>query len=277
MSRVPIPLVALIATGLMLGGCASRNAGRGGDITGSIPQRSEAQWRSEIDQLAAKYQSSPNDAANAMLYARALRGTGQSAQAVAVIERVALRDSSNMAVLGEYGRALAEVGRNDHAYEVLSRSHRADQPDWRVLNVQGTVLDSMGRHPEAQNHYNDALKISPGEPNVLANLGLSLALTRRLPEAERVLRQAVAHPRADIRARQNLALVIGLQGRFDEARQMAMKDLPPAEAEANVMVLRRMLSQPNSWAQLRQTDQRARPRTAQAPRPTASPAEQPFD
>jgi Flp pilus assembly protein TadD len=118
------------------------------------------------------------------------------------------------------------------------------------LNVQGAVLDQMGRNAEARKYYQQALAISPEEPSVLSNLGLSHTLSKELSQAEDVLRRAAAQPRADGRVRQNLALVIGLQGRFDEAEQVVAKDLPPAEAEANVAYLREMLSQPNSWKKI---------------------------
>lgn len=250
-------LVALAV--LMAGGCTMRSASRG-DITGSIarePPRTEAQWRSEIESLAAAYRANPTDATTAARYARALRGTGQNAQAVAVLERVAMREPGNMALLGEYGRALADVGRFEQALEVLGRAHRPDQPDWRVVNTQGSILDATGKHQDAQKLYADALRIAPGEPTILSNLGLSRALSRDLTGAETVLRQAAAHPRADARIRQNLALVVGLQGRFDEAEQIARKDLPSAEAAQNVAAVRQMLSQQNTWARIREGQRRS--------------------
>ena len=53
--------------------------------------------------------------------------------------------------------------------------------------------------------------------------------------------------------RQNLALVVGLQGRFDEAKDIASKDLPPVQVEANMTFLRNMLAQPDPWQQLKHT------------------------
>ncbi|QCI64488.1 tetratricopeptide repeat protein [Phreatobacter stygius] len=238
-------ILAMTVAALALAGCTSRSRSGGGDVTGSVPvqaQFSEQQARQEIDGLAARYQSSPQDANNAMRYGRALRATGQAAQAVAVLERVAIRDSRNLALLGEYGRALADTGRYEQAMQVLTRAQRPDMPDWRIVNVQGSILDQMSRHDEAQKLYEDALRIAPGQPAVLSNLGLSLALSRKLPQAEQLLRQAAAHPAADRRVRQNLALVIGLQGRFGEAEELARKDLAPAEAEQNVAYLRSMLA-----------------------------------
>ncbi|MDP3546389.1 MAG: tetratricopeptide repeat protein [Phreatobacter sp.] len=272
----PRPLILLIAcAALVSGGCSLTARRGGGDITGSIPggAYTEQSARAEIETLAARYRSSPEDAANAMRYGRALRATGQAVQAVAVLERVAIRDPRNLALMGEFGRALADAGRHDQALQVLGRAHRPDQPDWRIINVQASIYDQMGRPQEAQSLYNDALKIAPGEPSVLANLGLSFALSRQLPQAEQALRQAAAHPRADRRVRQNLALVVGLQGRFAEAEEIARKDLPPAEAEQNVAYLRSMVTQQNSWAAIRQTERRpaAPRRPAGAPPQPAAP------
>ena len=242
-------ILTVAVVGLAAAGCSPRARSGGGDITGSIrsqPAASqpsvEQQARLELDSLSARYRASPQDAGNAMRYGRALRATGQAPQAVAVLERVAIRDSRNLALLGEYGRALADAGQYDQALEVLNRAQRPDLPDWRITNVQASILDQMGRQDDAQRMYDDALKMAPGQPEVLSNLGLSLALSRRLSQAEQVLRQAVAHPAADRRVRQNLALVVGLQGRFGEAEELARRDLAPAEAEQNVAYLRAMLA-----------------------------------
>ncbi len=259
-------LAVALAAGLGAAGCTLTGRS-GGDVTGSVNQPiTQAQARSEIDQLAARYRSSPTDATNAVRYGRALRATGQSAQAVAVLERVAIGTQRTPVVLGEYGRALADVGRYDQALQVLAGAHRPDQPDWRIVNVQGSIYDQMGRHDEAQKTYEDALRMSPGQPTVLTNLGLSYALSRKLPQAEQVLRQAAAHPQADARVRQNLALVVGLQGRFQEAEEIARRDLPPAEAEQNVAAMRAMISQPNTWRQMGQGQRRpAAQQTQQTP------------
>jgi Flp pilus assembly protein TadD len=277
MSAAPrLRLAALLASAALLCGGCSLTAGRGGDITGSVGSApmTEQAARAQLESLAERYRTNPGDTANAMRYSRALRATGQAVQAVAVLERVAIRDGRNMALLGEFGRALADAGRYDQALQVLQRAHRPDQPDWRIYNVQGTIYDQMGRPQEAQALYNDALRIAPGEPAILTNLGLSYALSRQLPQAEQTLRQAASHPQADKRARQNLALVVGLQGRFAEAEEIARKDLPAAEAEENMAYLRAMVAQPNSWAQIRQAERRGAPQRA-GQTPPAAPAAPP--
>jgi len=221
----------------------------GDDVTGSLgPSHhaiTEDDWRDTMKEWGARYRANPGDAEAAIGYARALRATGERAQAVAVLEQASIRNPENRLLLGAFGRALADAGKYAQALSVLNRAHTPDNPDWRVLNAQGAVLDQMGRHAEAQRHYSAALKIMPNEPDVLSNLGLSYALQKNLKQAEKTLRLAAAQRDANPTVRQNLALVVGLEGRFAEAKRIASADLPPDQAAANVDYLRKMLAQHN--------------------------------
>jgi Flp pilus assembly protein TadD len=240
----------LLASAAIIGAIAAAAAGcqttQSADTTGSLTlaptERSDADWQRDVEAYGQKYRDNPSDTDVALRYAQALRGTGQRAQAVAVLERLSMQNPTNKVVLGEYGRALAEAGDFEQALEVLDRAHTPEQPDWHILSAQGAVLDQMGRHDEAQRYYLTALKIVPNEPSVLSNLGLSYALAKNLTKAESTLRLAAAQRPADARVRQNLALVVGLQGRFAEAEQIARADLPPDQAAANVAYLQQMLA-----------------------------------
>jgi Flp pilus assembly protein TadD len=238
-------LATVALTAIALAGCKTLGST---DTTGSISSgsRSESEWRRDSEALGERFRANPRDADNAVRYAQALRGTGQRAQAAAVLETAALHNPGDKVLLGAYGRALADAGNFKQALDVLERAHSPDQPDWRILSVQGAVMDQMGRHADAQRYYASALRISPDEPSVLSNLGLSYALAKDLKRAEETLRRASAKGSADKRVRQNLALVVGLQGRFQEAETIARADLPPREAAANVTYLRGMLAQKNS-------------------------------
>src|SRR6185437_12600560 len=127
-------VAALLA--MSVGGCTTT----GEDTTGSIGSPSAPH----------------SDADSAMNFARALRATGERAQAATVLEQAAIKHPYNKALLGDYGRALADAGDFSQALDVLSRAHTPDAPDWRVLNAQGAVLDQMGRHQDAQRHYASA-------------------------------------------------------------------------------------------------------------------------
>jgi len=234
------------AIGAVTAGCQTTQIADNTNSISLAPQQlSDSELRRDVEIYGQKYSANPSDVNVALHYAQALRGTGQHAQAAAVLEQVALQNPHNRAVLGEYGRALAEEGDYQQALKVLESAHTPDQPDWHILSVQGAVLDQMGRHDEAQRYYLTALKIVPDEPTVLSNLGLSYALAKDLKDAEATLRRAAAHQPVDPRVRQNLALVVGLQGRFAEAESIAQADLPPDEAAANVDYLRKMLAHKN--------------------------------
>jgi Flp pilus assembly protein TadD len=233
-------LATALAAGL--GGCQSMS-----DVAGSLSPKttstpaSAADPRRALEVYGERYRANPKDVDAAIGYGQALRGTGQFAQACAVLEQATIAHAGNKLLLAAYGRALADNGNSQAAFDTLSRAHNPDNPDWRILSVQGTTLDKLGRHDEARRYYLSALRIVPDEPSVLSNLGLSYMLTRELPKAEETLRRAYASSQADARVRQNLALVVGLQGRFAEAETIAKADLPADEAAANVAYLRDVL------------------------------------
>jgi Flp pilus assembly protein TadD len=230
-----------IALGAVLAGCASQHP----EITASVPsanaQMSEHEWRRQLESLAVEYRNKPEQPEVAIAYARALRASGQRAQATAVLQQTSMRNPKNLTVLGAYGRALADVGRFTEALEVLGKAHTPDQPDWRLLNAQGAVLDQMGRHADARRYYETALKIAPNEPSVLSNQALSYALSKELARAEEILRRAAADPRADSKVRQNLGVVLALRSKFDEAESVTRGLLPPEEARSNVAYFRELI------------------------------------
>jgi Flp pilus assembly protein TadD len=242
------PLAMAVALSVLAAGCQTTSPFEAtGSIGPSAAMAGEADWRRSAEAWGERHRANPSDPDAAINYAQALRGYGQRAQAVAVLDQASIANPKHMGVLGAYGRALADMGNYTQALEVLGRAHTPDAPDWRILSVQGAVLDQMGRHEDAQRYYATALRIVPDEPSVLSNLGLSYALSKDLVRAESTLRRAAAQSKVDPRVRQNLALVVGLQGRFAEAETIAQADLPSDEAAANVAYLRKMLAQQNGW------------------------------
>ena len=223
-----------------------------GDITGSISSAETLPTNPQALQtysaaLGRQYEASPANKLIAMRYARSLRALTQYSHAVAVMQNIALKNPNDMEVLGEYGKALADAGRFQEAAEVLPRAHRPEMPNWHILSVQGTVADQLGDHAQAQNYYAAALKIMPNEPTILSNLGLSYALTKNLTKAEDILRLAASQRGADLRVRQNLALVLALEGKFKEAETVSAQDLSPQDSAENVLAIRNMISQSDTW------------------------------
>ncbi len=249
-SARPIRLSAFLLAALLgLTGC---NKTSFTDVTGSISAPTalpsdEGALRQFSEEWGRRYERNPKDKMAAMTYARALHALNQNAQAVAVMQGLAITYPEDMKVLGAYGKALADAGNLKQAADVLQKAHTPERPDWSILSTQGSIADQLGDHDGARSYYETALKIRPNEPSVLSNLGLSYALARNLPRAEETLRLAAAQPGADMRVRQNLALVLALQGKFSEAEALSRQDLPPMDAAQNVASIRQMISQSDTW------------------------------
>lgn len=249
---------------LAVSGCASTNK-PDRMSTGSIPAAARSYDHMNMDQLrqaeetAGKaYERNPKDKSVGMNYASVLMMTGKNTQALAVMQQIAIANPADRDVLAAYGKAQAAAGQLEQALSTIQRAQTPDRPDWRLYSAEGAVLDQLGRSSEARSRYRQALDLKPNDPSVLSNLGMSYVLSSDPRTAETYLQSAIAQPGADSRVRQNLALVVGLQGRFAEAERIAVQELSPQQAQANLTYLRAMLSQQNSWQQLAKKTERRR-------------------
>lgn len=252
----------LVLAALALASCSTTKADR--MTTGSIPRLSKpveemnaVELGNATRTIGEAYARNPKDRNAGLNYANLLRMTGKNAQALAVMQQVAIANPTDRDVLAAYGKAQAAAGQLEPALATIQRAQTPDRPDWRLKSAEGAILDQIGRSADARARYRDALDLMPNEPSVLSNLGMSYVLTGDLRTAETYLRNAAAQPTADSRVRQNLALVVGLQGRFDEAEQIARRELSPEQADANVAYLRGMLAQQGAWKQLAARDKQA--------------------
>lgn len=247
---------ALIA--LALAGCTTTKDRMS---TGSVPRLSKSveemnatELRAATESIGRAYEKNPRSRDAGINYANLLRMTGRDAQALAVMQQVAIANPNDRGVLAAYGKAQAASGQLQQALDTIGRAQTPDRPDWKLMSAEGAILDQLGRASEARQRYRNALDIQPNEPSILSNLGMSYVLTGDLRTAETYMRSAASQPAADSRIRQNLALVVGLQGRFPEAEQIARRELSQEQADANVAYLRAMLSQQNSWQKLAAKD-----------------------
>ena len=195
-----------------------------------------------------RYDRAPNDTEVATQFSRALRATGNDAEALRVMGQAAQRAPQSGAVQLEYGKALIA---NERAHEAVRPIQTALAnglaEDFTAHSALGVAYDKTGRHAEARASYDRALAINPGAAQVLNNKGLSYALEGRPQMAERTLRVAVAGSGGTARMRQNLALVLGLQGQAQEAEMLARADLPPQVADGNAAYYRSLVAQPAYW------------------------------
>lgn len=234
------PLLAALA----LAGCKTIAP----DVTGSIGAppagalSSPAPEGADLDAWRARHLAHPDDRVAAIGFARALRARGETEQAAAVMEKIAIAFPKDRVVLSAYGKALLDAGALERARAVLDGADTPDAPDWSVVNARGVIADRLDDHLAAQALYRQALQLAPGEPSVLSNYGLSLLLTHDAAGAEKFLREAAQSPRADPRMARNLALARAYGGGPERAAHFSARtaSLGPSEPAVSAPKASRM-------------------------------------
>ena len=246
----------LVVGSLSLAGCQTKTAGLGGADPISTASIGPGSF-SKTKELGAKWQKNPKDTKAGWAYAEGLGSLGQTQEQFKVLQTLAAQNPNDAALQGQVGKKLLSAGQTAEAVGMLDRSVAMGNNDWKTLSALGSAYDQQGKYAQAREFYDQALSVSPNQVSVLNNKGMSYALEGNLKQAEATLRAANELPgsAAVPRLRQNLALVVGLQGRFDESRTIASADLPPDQVEANLAFLQKMLSQPNTWAELSDGEQ----------------------
>jgi Flp pilus assembly protein TadD len=249
-------IFSVLAAAALLAGCSKTTPQLSGD--GNLTTASTAPISLEgLAGLNAEWRANPKDINKGLAYANGLEAAGQTDEQLAVYSKLVELHPENSRLSGLYGRKLVAAGRPAEAIPLLEAAQRNGEGDWRVASALGSAYDQQGLYQKARAEYQKGLAADPQNVTILNNLAMSYALEGNLKQAEAELRKADALPAAgkEPRIRQNLALVVGLQGRFDEATALARKDLPPEQVEENMAYLRKMLSQPNTWQQISQSDQ----------------------
>jgi len=245
----------VVCLAIALGACSSTGGGLGDNsdpvTTGSIGAGS---LRSTVTARKA-WQEDKNDLRKGMAYVRQLQALEQHRDQLLVLEQMIKIHPTNTKLLVFYGKRLINNGQSKEAVNILKQAENRGERDWRLYSALGSALDQTGQHNQARTYYQRALKLNPAEVKIQNNLAMSYMLEGKFTNAEKILRAANGTPkgRALPRIRQNLALVVGLQGRFDEARQIASRDLPQAQVEANMAYLQKMLSRNDSWSKLKKS------------------------
>ncbi len=251
-TRLPARFALGAALMIALAGCqTSTIASRDSDLF-STASLGEASLK---DTAAAgkRWQADRSNMQAGMAYVRQLEALGQTQQKMQVLDELAGHHPQDMRLQAYYGKQLVRSGQSARAIPVLQNVVKSGKADWKTYSALGSAHDQGGRYVQARQYYETALKSRPGEASIMNNIGMSHLLEGNLPQAEAILKKADAQPnsRRQPRVRQNLALAVGLQGRFDEARDIASRDLPPEQVEANLAFLKKMMSQNNTWQQLK--------------------------
>ena len=179
-------------------------------------------------------ENNPRDLVAALGFARNLRYTGASKDAVLFLKAVRVEHRDPTVLRVELIKAQISAGLITDAEEELSGLESTYQKDWQYYALWGVVYDHLRRFDEAQESYAAALEFSPGNVSVLNNLSFSLAQAGKLDEAISLLASLVNSEFSSVQLRQNLALFYGLKGDFESAERLAEQDLSPEIAAGNL-------------------------------------------
>lgn len=262
-------IVAVMATSLLLGGCAASSDLLPGTATlasADATQAAEAldpqaDLRKATEYWGQQHAKNPSDKTTGLNYARNLKAGGDKRQALVVLQNVFSMNKSDPEVAGELGRLALEFDQLSLASRALEVADVPDKPDWRVVSARGTVLAKQGQHKAAIAYFERALAISPNQPSVLNNLAMANAMSGNAQKAEQILRDLAQLNGAPTKVNQNLALVLGLQGKYDESKAAGAAAIPSDVAAANTEYLRQMV--------------RLEPKHSPAPAPSTAVAQAP--
>ena len=248
--RITLPLL-LVVSAFAISACQNKSASLE-SLEGLNTASTEPASFKKTAELGNRWQGDQKNLELGLAYADGLEKLGQADQQMQVLATLSAQNPQNTHIQAVYGKKLLAAGRPEQAIPVLKTIADSGTGDWRLLSALGSAYDQQNQYATARETYAKALALQPNQISVLNNMGMSHALEGNLKQAEETLRSAMALPEGKSlpRLRQNLALVVGLQGHFEESRKIASEDLPPAEVEANMAYLQKMLSQPNTWQQL---------------------------
>jgi predicted Zn-dependent protease len=158
-----------------------------------------------------------------LILGTAWRLSGRTADAIALLGRLAAAQPSSAATHQELGVALAAAGdlaraRNELHRAVALEPDRADT--WRLI---GDLSMSVGDRAGADGAYARQIHASTRDPRLLAAARALCA--NRIPEAERLLKAHLLQYPTDVAAIRMLAEVAGRLGRYTDAENLLTRCL----------------------------------------------------
>jgi len=170
-----------------------------------------------LDHFTLLLHLEPHDAASAASMAALLRGAGQPARAVRLLERQLERDPAQAVLRLELAQALYAQARHDDAAEQLRRVLAAEPGHAAALNLLGLIVArETGDLAEGEALVRAALRAAPEWNAASSNLGWILAEQGRLAEALELFSVVLERAPGDAETRFMRASALLKQGRFRE-------------------------------------------------------------
>lgn len=158
--------------------------------------------------------------------------SGNSHEALKLLERASQRQRNNPALLGNLGQAYFVCGHYEKAREVFRKASRLNPQDPRLHVGTATSLAMQGRLDEAESVLQRIVQRFPQEPLVWFNFGNVLRDAGRWPDALEKFERAVAIAPDMVDARNNLAGALHALQRFGEAETEYRKCISAAPDHA---------------------------------------------
>lgn len=190
-----------------------------------------------VGYLALLHHQNPQDRDIAVRYATALRRTGKTDEALAVLKDFTQPEDGSASALTERARTLLQANRPADALQNARWAVDSDPKNGDAYDVLGVALDSLNKPDEAEKAFQTALANQTSTPeHVMNNLGMSYARRGNLVDAIKTLEQASRLSNQSPLILANLDMVRNLQEqkKMFVANQHAMPsytpDLPPVPA-----------------------------------------------
>ena len=168
----------------------------------------------------------------------ALRTTGRTRDALALLDRAAREGHADRALMRSLAGALRDTGDTTRALAVLEPLAREDGSDLQTLDALGQAYARAGRPRDAETAFKLVLEASPNASVTWNNLGSLYLSENRTPDALAALETAVAINPDLPGAHNGLGVVYARRGELDRAAEEWRKALALrpdlADARANL-------------------------------------------
>jgi tetratricopeptide (TPR) repeat protein len=173
--------------------------------------------RKAVPPLQALLKLDAGSADATVLLARALRLSGETQEAKALLDGAIATSPEDVAFRSE--RALLARLSNDHAAAVehYAKAAELSPKDAEVRFNLGEALHAAGKTDDAVARYREALALDPNLTSARVNLGKALAEKLQYAEAKDLLQQAARHNLGDAEAHYNLGVILMREGNADGA------------------------------------------------------------
>ncbi len=237
----PVVIFASVLGLLVVAGCATK-PGKGFSAIqetlylAAAAAEQENDYESAIGYYQKLVLENPDKEDVVLALSRNLRYSGDSQNAVLVLEQADFGDDGEPAFLLEYAKAIIAAGKPRIAIKNLKAAQEKYPENWEVYSLLGIAYDLTEDYGEARKVYEKAGMLSEDNPAILNNRAISLALSGDLDGAIAMLNSNPRLARSSSQIRQNLAFFYGIKGDIDSAEALARMDLDEETIQRNLLI-----------------------------------------